>query len=491
MPKGSKEALYEELLNTIPDIVYEIDEKGIFIFLSRSVSSLGYEPKELVGKYFGDIVHPDDIERVSRLAALPRFVGRKTGDDGSPKLFDERRTAGRMTKDLILRLIPKDRAKRPVYVNVSSAGKWEGDITSANKCLVGSIGIMRDITKEMELDKLKEEFVNIVCHELRAPLAVMKESSSLLLDGIAGELKEKQKKLLTANMSSIERLLRIVNDLLDIAKIEAGKDVLHKEEIKVEPFINDLAASFRGALEKKDLNFKVNIGSDCPPAYADRDKLAQVVVNLLSNALKFTKKGQIELGVFGEGSNIVFSVKDTGIGIPADKQKEIFSKFTELKHALDMGEKGTGLGLSIAKGIVEMHDGSISVESEPSKGAKFTFYIPGYSAEAVFKDKIRSAIREAGRANSKVSFASVELAGGGEAAQKAAEVIKKNLQREGDGCFAVGDRALAVLPGCREDGILKVCERLESALKTKFKLRHATYPVDAGDVNGILNIVIT
>lgn len=486
--------LYKVILDTIPDVVYEIDAEGRFVFLSGAIKSLGYQPQELINRHFKDIVHPEDYEKVSRAIVLPKYEGKRTGDEASPKLFDERRTDTRMTKNLIVRFLAKDRAKDPVYVNVSSSGKWDGVGASGRTSLIGSIGIIRDVTKEIELERLKEEFISIVTHELRAPLTIMKEGVALLLDGIAGKLNEKQKKILLSNKSSMERLMRIVNGLLDIAKIEAGKADLYREKIDIGPMLEIIVSSFKAAVKAKGLDLKVKMEKSCPPVYADRDKLTQVFVNLLSNALKFTKKGYIELSASKAKDGVVFSVEDSGSGIPVDKQKYIFSKFNELKYLNEAGEKGSGLGLSIAKGIVEMHGGSIKVESAPSKGSKFTFSIPAYSANAALKDKIGKAVKEAARENGRVSFIFIEFSKGCKLVDKAFDVLKNSLHRDGDDRIKIDDKVLVVLPNCRDGGVEKVKERLSDVLAAmsslealKFSMKCAAYPLDGKDVSGIVS----
>jgi len=227
-----------------------------------------------------------------------------------------------------------------------------------------------------ELDKLKSDFISTVSHELRTPLSITKEGISLILDEIAGKINEKQRGILLDSKDSIDRLARLINNLLDISKIEAGKMQLMVEPVEVTALIEWVAASFNKKAKEKNLEIKTDLGGRKIMIYADSDKIVQLFTNLVGNAMKFTEKGYIRISARESEDAVEFSVEDTGKGIAKDDLPRVFSKFQQFGRTNGPGERGTGLGLSIAKGIVEIHNGRIWVESEIGKGTKFIFTVP-------------------------------------------------------------------------------------------------------------------
>ncbi len=260
---------------------------------------------------------------------------------------------------------------------------------------------IEDITerKKMEelnkLDAMKTEFVSTVSHELRTPLAIIKEGLSLVLDGVAGEINEKQSNVLATAKNNIDRLARIINNLLDISKIEAGKVELQMESLDIVRLARQIISSFEPGLKEKNLELRVNIPEKQIDAIVDPDKITQVFTNLIGNALKFTDRGYIEISLQEKEKEIVCIVADTGLGINKEDLPKVFSKFQQLFNRLPgPGEKGTGLGLAISKGIIELHGGKIWVESEVGKGSKFTFTIPKKSEFAYLKEMLKSRIEQ-------------------------------------------------------------------------------------------------
>lgn len=233
--------------------------------------------------------------------------------------------------------------------------------------------------KQLEkLDQLKDDFVNIVSHELRTPLTVVRESINQIADGLFGEINEQQKKYLNNSLTHIDRLINIINDLLDISKMEKGKFEIFKEKVNIIELIEDVVFNFTPQVQKKGLQIKF----DAPPqkinVLADKQKIIQVMINLIGNAYKFTQKGYIEISVAEEETTVKCSVKDTGIGIAPEDLPKLFSKFDQIGRQLGPGMKGTGLGLVITKEIIERQGGEIHVESIPQEGTKFIFTLPKY-----------------------------------------------------------------------------------------------------------------
>jgi signal transduction histidine kinase len=248
-------------------------------------------------------------------------------------------------------------------------------IDAQNKRL-GIVVLLRDITKDKEIDRLKSEFISTVSHELRTPLTTIRESVSQVLDGILGPVTEQQTEFLSFCLEDVDRLTRLINDLLDISRLEAKKADLHKEVLEIVGLVKGVHASFISRVAAKGLEIRTNFSKEKIQVYADRDKLVQVFTNLVGNSLKFTEHGFIEISVTEKADVIVCSVRDTGKGISEADVPKTFSKFQQFGRTDDAGEKGTGLGLSISKGIVELHGGKIWVESKLNEGSLFSFILP-------------------------------------------------------------------------------------------------------------------
>ena len=236
---------------------------------------------------------------------------------------------------------------------------------------------LEEKNKELEkINQLKSDFVSTVSHELRTPLSIIKESISLIYDKVIGDINTQQENILATATKNIDRLARIICNLLDISKIEAGKIELHKEQIDIVEIAHQAASSFRLQIEAKGLKLKTNFPEKSIILSVDSDSLIQVFTNLLNNSIKFTKKGYIEIAVIEKEKNIECYVADSGIGISENDLPKAFNKFQQFGPFSESGEKGVGLGLSIARGIIETHKGRIWAESKLGKGTKFTFTLP-------------------------------------------------------------------------------------------------------------------
>ncbi len=238
------------------------------------------------------------------------------------------------------------------------------------------ICIFRDITTQKKIDELKDEFIGTVSHELRSPLSIIKEGISLVLDEIPGKINEKQSKILKTAKSNVDRLARIINDLLDISKIESGGLKIKKEALDIISMMKQVVSSFKLAIKDKRLALKVDLPEKEIIVHVDPDMITQVISNLVDNAIRFTEKGHVEVSVKDREALIECSVSDTGIGISRDNLPKLFSKFQQFGRIAGLGRRGTGLGLSIVKGIIDLHGGKVGVESELGKGTKVTFILP-------------------------------------------------------------------------------------------------------------------
>jgi signal transduction histidine kinase/FixJ family two-component response regulator len=230
------------------------------------------------------------------------------------------------------------------------------------------------------LDEIKSEFVAVASHELRTPLATIKNAVQLLLQRKTGEINENQEKFLFLAEKNINRLTNILNSLLDLSKIESGRIGLNFEEINLRDPIEFILSSFKPQVDGKSIQIGMEIGKDLPSVYGDRERIIQILINLVGNAIKFTPEGgTIYVSAkpyYGDGNMVAVSVRDSGIGIPEDQLGKVFEKFFQVEESLRRSVGGTGLGLAITKGLVEAHHGKIWVESEIEKGSTFTFTLP-------------------------------------------------------------------------------------------------------------------
>ncbi len=233
--------------------------------------------------------------------------------------------------------------------------------------------LAENVKKLKQLDKLKSDFLSTVSHELRTPIAIMREGVSLCLDGVAGDLTDMQREFLSDTLENVDRLTRLVTDLLDISKIEAGKVTLRKSSIDLCEIVKKAKKSFKQKAGEKNIKLELHLPETPIKLFADGDKVTQIFNNLVSNALRYTEKGKITITVEDKKETVECCVSDTGIGIAKENIPKLFSKFEQFGRVEGPGYKGTGLGLAIIKGLVEKHGGRVWVESELGKGSSFWF----------------------------------------------------------------------------------------------------------------------
>jgi PAS domain S-box-containing protein len=242
---------------------------------------------------------------------------------------------------------------------------------------LGTLYGLRDVTQERELDRMKTEFVSQVSHELRTPLTAIKGFTDLMLDGDAGELSDEQSEYLAIVKSNADRLVALINDLLDVSRIEAGRIQLKLEAVDVGAVLGSVLATMRPLTDAKRQRMTLTVEDGLPPVWADRDRLVQVATNLVSNAYKYTQEGgSIDVGAARAGDFVSVAVRDDGMGIAAEDVARLFSRFFRVDSSLTREIGGTGLGLSIVKSIVELQGGTVTVDSEPGVGSTFAFTVP-------------------------------------------------------------------------------------------------------------------
>jgi len=236
---------------------------------------------------------------------------------------------------------------------------------------------LRALNEQLErASRAKSEFLASMSHELRTPMNAMLGFTELLLDETYGDVPEPLKQPLADIRTNGWHLLRLINDVLDLSKIEAGRMELSLVEYLVRDVVGTVQASLRSLAMEKGLEFRIEVPDDIPLAFGDAQRLTQCLLNLAANAIKFTPSGWVVIQVERQDDQLLYRVADTGIGIPKDQLENVFAEFRQADATIAREFGGTGLGLSLTKKFVELHGGRIWVESEVGKGSTFVFSIP-------------------------------------------------------------------------------------------------------------------
>ncbi len=243
--------------------------------------------------------------------------------------------------------------------------------------LLGKIIVIHDVTHYMEVDRLKSEFVSHVSHELKTPLTSIKGYVDNLRDRIVGDLNERQEEYLERVGKNTDRLIRMIDDLLNISRIESGKMTLNFSHLIMSELIEEVSRGLRPLATQKKIEMSFMKSDGDGLVMADRDKIEQAVINLVNNAILYTPPGgKVMISMEHDLGYIKTSIRDTGIGIPTEEQPLIFDRFYRLEKDSILEPRGTGLGLYITRNVIEMHGGKIWVTSEVGKGSEFTFTLP-------------------------------------------------------------------------------------------------------------------
>lgn len=348
--------LFAALLESINLGVAALDcARNVIAANARFLEILGRERAQTLGRPWDRVVGPELAAPVGRL--LDRLF--EEDDESSLDISWQR------APDEII----------PLEIGASLLRAPSGAIIGA-AVTFRDMSRSREIDKVRRLEKIKTDFISTVSHELRTPLASMIASVSLLRAGLAGELSPKQQELLGILHRNSYRLKELIEDILELSRLESGKPVLDLEETPVRRLVEQTLAAMKDSAREKGVSLSTAESIDFP-ARLDRRRVQRILDHLVGNAIRFTPPGgRITVSARREGNAAVFSVEDTGIGIPEEEQPRVFDKFYQVQDALIRTAQGSGLGLSICKRIVCMHGGDIWVDSAPGKGSCFSFRIP-------------------------------------------------------------------------------------------------------------------
>jgi signal transduction histidine kinase len=243
--------------------------------------------------------------------------------------------------------------------------------------VVGSVTVLRDATRDQELDRLKSEFLTVVSHELQTPLTAIKGALELVLDDDTGQLSRVQRRFLETIDRNSTRLIGLVGDLLDLSRLEAGRVELETQPLDTPSLVRGALAAVSNLFEARGTDLRLDVPESVPPILGDRRRVEQILTNLLANAAKYTPDGGIvEVAAYSVNGHVMLSVSDNGPGVPEAERDIVFDKFYRGRHAQQRGEAGSGLGLAIVKSLVDLHGGSVRVEDSVPRGARFVVELP-------------------------------------------------------------------------------------------------------------------
>jgi PAS domain S-box-containing protein len=353
-----EKAYIENLVENAGDAIVSTDNADRVLTWNRAAEVIfGYRKDEAVGGSFSMVMPPERSRELEEIRLKLEVSGPMRN------LETRRRRKDGTVFDVVLAVSPiKDEGGR----------------------MIGSLHIVKDITEKnryerrlKELDRMKSDFVSSVSHELRTPLTAIKGSVDNMVDGILGPVTEKQARYLARINANADRLARLISDLLDLSKIEAGKIDLKPAVVDVNTIVNEVADSLRGIAADKLIRIESN-GAEPVQVWADRDKVLQILTNLIGNAVKFTPShGRVGVAAKADEAGWVkIAVEDSGPGIPEEEAGKIFDKFYQAQQPNKVSVKGTGLGLAISKSLVELHGGKIGYERGAEGGSVFSFTLP-------------------------------------------------------------------------------------------------------------------
>ncbi len=362
---AAEKSKMETMVESMSDGVIMMDNKGDVVVVNPAAQNM---------LEVASIDQPKIIEELE----LAQFLEMKLDGTGTSHLAED--------EEQIKEIVITEPEKTILQASISPVKGVDGQ-------KLGIVTVLRDVTREKEIDRMKSDFISIVSHELRAPLANIKNAVSII--ELAGEVNEDQREFLSIAMEDIDRLSRLINELLDISRIDSGKMELNFEPISIDSVVAASIASLERRADEKTIEIINKIPDDLPHLSADKDRLTQVFTILLDNAMKFTDEGgkitveakyipggQVSAPTTDTEKSLAsleameISVSDTGIGIAPKDLDKIFNRFQQLSSASTRKEGGTGLGLAIAKEIIGKHHGEIWVESQVGKGSTFTFVLP-------------------------------------------------------------------------------------------------------------------
>lgn len=345
----------DALFSSIGEGALATDERGIIQRVNQvALDLLGYQEDEVVGGWYPKAITATDGNG-KPLGVMERPITEAffTGHPVSTKTYYRR----------------KDGSELPLASTVSPI-LLEGKP-------IGAIEVFRDISLELAVDKMKSEFIGLASHQLRTPLSAISIYAHMLQDGYAGPLNDQQMEYVTTTVGATARMQALINALLNISRIESGQLAFRPEPIELPTILDEVLAELKPQIKQKQLRIIRRIPEELPRLTTDSLMIKEILANLVTNAIQYTPpKGRISVSIAVKASELVVTVKDNGIGIPASKQTRLFSPFYRAENALEYFEAGTGLGLYLVKLLVEVLGGKVWFMSKEGRGSAFSVALP-------------------------------------------------------------------------------------------------------------------
>lgn len=350
---------HETLLQSMTDGIIALDHDGTVLLTNKAALNMLNLPDQdsAIGKSIFDIfpLHSTSTHRKIAKKQRPEYRTLSTGE-ASSEVFEFRPTKNSDDKEFL-------------GVSVSPV--------VLHKTITGLVLVIRDVTKEREIDRMKTEFISLASHQLRTPLSAIRWFGEMLLNGDGGELNEEQKELAVNMMDSTHRMIDLVNSLLNISRIESGRIIIDPRPTDIKELVEGIVTDLKAKIAEREQNIAVSVHSNLPKINLDPSLIGQVYMNLLTNAIKYTPRGgDIAVIVSKKDDFIVTQVSDSGFGIPKKQHGQVFQKFFRAENVISVETDGNGLGLYLIKAIVESSGGEIWFESEENKGTTFWFSLP-------------------------------------------------------------------------------------------------------------------
>jgi PAS domain S-box-containing protein len=345
----------EAILESIGEGMITVNADGTVALVNKSASEmLGVSHEQAVGK------------PVTQFMQLLGITGVPITEADSPVTLSLQ--TGKLTEGIFMIQSAQDKKQQIAIV----ATPIFQDLK-----IIGAIMIFHDVTKEREIDRMKTEFISLASHQLRTPLSAIKWFSEMLLSGDAGKLSSEQSEFTKNIYDSTERMIELVNSLLNISRIESGRIIVDPKPTDLKELVGGIVNDLRGKIEEKQQTLIISVHQDLGKINLDPRLISQVYLNFLTNAIKYTPKGgEITVIISRKGDEVVSQVADNGYGIPKSQQDRVFKKFFRAENVVKVETEGTGLGLYLVKAIVESSGGKVWFKSEQGKGTSFWFSIP-------------------------------------------------------------------------------------------------------------------
>lgn len=366
---------YKILVDSVQDYaIFLLDADGHIMTWNKGAEKFkGYKPSEIIGRHFSTFYQQEDIDarKPERELELAQRLGRVEDED-----WRVRKDGTRFWANVVI---------TPLYApsgTLIGYAKVTRDLSErkAQEDALRTVNFqLKKHQKELErLNRSKDEFISVASHQLRTPATAIKQLLGMLREGIYGNVPEDIQPVIERAYLSNERLINIVNNLLKVAQIDAGKIILRKQPVEVGPMLHDIAEEAIETARSRGQHLKLNLKrNETPTVLADSENLRMAISNLVDNASKYTpENGTITLGVTQKASHVIISVTDTGVGIAPADQAKLFGKFVRVPNELSQKVGGSGLGLYWVQKVIELHGGTVEVESALGKGTAFRIKLP-------------------------------------------------------------------------------------------------------------------